>query len=615
MFNAYHLINAVPVAFVGIVALWAAASRRHWFLRTAVVLAVVTAPLLIPAYEITFEAAVQSLVIAIGVAIWRIVRWRRENSEPFIDSLRPRVSLQNLLFFSVIVAIVTAAIANSPKTLWLYPNPSFLIWPQWLVLASKGLFDGCAVLASAWLALGKLHWAVRTLGCIVATTAAAAGSAFIFAGVNNVYWWQIGGYSSGVGRPSVFHEFLWYLLPEWIKVYAVIVGLVYIWVWLLQRANFPTNLPRPAGARTSEPRTAVRHRRRVAAYTLLIAALPTYLLLRLLNPTPIPRTALIEPNGYDALLEAGRMISPADDNVFSNRYTAAVTNQMVDASLANSAEAYIKLRNALTLPYGYPYPYERPPRDDLQAMGRLDGAIGTRIELLYESQEFDTRISTCRDVLRLAHERMNGPGIENDSEYIGWESLALGQLGALRTKLSASQCRELAEELSRLDGKRVPWKEIRHRLQVIDERTCWQFHLQTIAEAWSGIDRRETDEKWYFASRTKVRLAAIELALQAYQQEHGAPPKSLSELAPGYLPEVPLDPHIDAPFHYQITGNSYLLYGVGHDLVDNGGTPEEVLSWGQDGDITFEYLIREHHRRQQAASGNNAELPSQSAPT
>ena len=63
------------------------------------------------------------------------------------------------------------------------------------------------------------------------------------------------------------------------------------------------------------------------------------------------------------------------------------------------------------------------------------------------------------------------------------------------------------------------------------------------------------------------------LALRAYRLEKGHYPASLNELAPGYLKTIPVDPFSDAPLHYQLQGNKYLLWSVGPDGVNNHAAP------------------------------------------
>jgi hypothetical protein len=48
----------------------------------------------------------------------------------------------------------------------------------------------------------------------------------------------------------------------------------------------------------------------------------------------------------------------------------------------------------------------------------------------------------------------------------------------------------------------------------------------------------------------------------------------LKALIPEYLAAVPLDIFIDGPLRYQRQGNGYLLYSVGADRNDDGGSPK-----------------------------------------
>ncbi|MBW3624833.1 MAG: hypothetical protein KY468_15630 [Armatimonadetes bacterium] len=73
---------------------------------------------------------------------------------------------------------------------------------------------------------------------------------------------------------------------------------------------------------------------------------------------------------------------------------------------------------------------------------------------------------------------------------------------------------------------------------------------------------------------TQNRLLATALALRAYRLERGEYPESLSALVPAYLTRVPNDPFAPkTPLRYRRTDGSYLLYSVGPDGKDDGGTP------------------------------------------
>ena len=73
-------------------------------------------------------------------------------------------------------------------------------------------------------------------------------------------------------------------------------------------------------------------------------------------------------------------------------------------------------------------------------------------------------------------------------------------------------------------------------------------------------------------------MAAIEL----YRTRHGRYPASLDELVPEILSQPPVDPLHGLPFGYRLIpddphGRSYLLYSVGIDGGDDGGTEMDEL--------------------------------------
>lgn len=81
--------------------------------------------------------------------------------------------------------------------------------------------------------------------------------------------------------------------------------------------------------------------------------------------------------------------------------------------------------------------------------------------------------------------------------------------------------------------------------------------------------------KLHFQHLAERRIAAVMLALRLYQHDHGdALPRSMSELAPGYLPAIPSDPFDPAgkPFRYLPLHDPPILYSVGENGSDDGGS-------------------------------------------
>ena len=72
-------------------------------------------------------------------------------------------------------------------------------------------------------------------------------------------------------------------------------------------------------------------------------------------------------------------------------------------------------------------------------------------------------------------------------------------------------------------------------------------------------------------SNSELNGVFIGLALEAYHRKHSKWPNSLDELAPQYLPQVPIDLITGEPLHYKIVDKQPIVYSVGLDGDDDGG--------------------------------------------
>jgi hypothetical protein len=62
------------------------------------------------------------------------------------------------------------------------------------------------------------------------------------------------------------------------------------------------------------------------------------------------------------------------------------------------------------------------------------------------------------------------------------------------------------------------------------------------------------------------------LALTRYKLETGRWPQQLTELIPRYLPTTPIDPNDGKPIRYKLLDGNPLIYSIGSDRDDDGGT-------------------------------------------
>ncbi len=80
---------------------------------------------------------------------------------------------------------------------------------------------------------------------------------------------------------------------------------------------------------------------------------------------------------------------------------------------------------------------------------------------------------------------------------------------------------------------------------------------------------------WQMAESDAVLAGmSIRCAIEAVKLRTGAYPATLGDLSPDYLPELPKDPFSGEDFRYRVDtdAGTYLLYSVGPDKVDDGGT-------------------------------------------
>ena len=132
----------------------------------------------------------------------------------------------------------------------------------------------------------------------------------------------------------------------------------------------------------------------------------------------------------------------------------------------------------------------------------------------------------------------------------------------------------------RLSGKRTIMANYTHGMDaaIADAHQPYAAHLPPAALPG------DPESRFLLPVFASARLSEVEadtqnallltvLALQAYKSEHGTYPAALAALMPGYLRVVPADPFaLSGPLRYKRVGTNYLLYSVGPDGRDDGGS-------------------------------------------
>jgi len=95
-------------------------------------------------------------------------------------------------------------------------------------------------------------------------------------------------------------------------------------------------------------------------------------------------------------------------------------------------------------------------------------------------------------------------------------------------------------------------------------------------------------------NETQNGLMLLTLALHAYHLEQGHYPASLTELAPTYLKKLPNDPFaVGGTFLYHARGTNYVLYSVGPDGKDDGGTPIDDAAQHSNSSPNARYFVNQ----------------------
>jgi hypothetical protein len=98
--------------------------------------------------------------------------------------------------------------------------------------------------------------------------------------------------------------------------------------------------------------------------------------------------------------------------------------------------------------------------------------------------------------------------------------------------------------------------------------------LDAFSVLYSGVATTREGRLSFERNDMQTALLLTQTALRGHHLEKGAYPDTLQDLVPNYLTNAPLDPFdVQKPLRYHRVGDSYLLYSIGPDGVDNKGVP------------------------------------------
>lgn len=124
-----------------------------------------------------------------------------------------------------------------------------------------------------------------------------------------------------------------------------------------------------------------------------------------------------------------------------------------------------------------------------------------------------------------------------------------------------------------------PWRErgaddIDAEIAALKNAPLDRFRYVLLTILLPSLDRAGITAERVLVKRDAVQIA---IGLELYRRKTGAYPQSLADLAPKYLPSIPLDPCDGKPMRYKLVDGRPLIYSIGTDLKDDGGVAPTAL--------------------------------------
>lgn len=582
------LLLVTTFVCVGLLALWAANSPRHWFLRALVVFAVLAPLQAIPAYDLylTFAIAIALAWFTLIAIRWGRRRRQRKLSGSTPATASPRFSLRSALFVTASLAIALAVGTHVPSETW-------RIWPAWMISAFMlwiGIFPIwltanphlgrwlriCFFLtSSALLAFGFNIWGGALFTLISFTVFATQP--------NTIPWWH------------------------WFGVTAVAQLLLYV-------GNAIGGLRIPGAGRRVITEWAVvppSHHLRPVLFSIFLVAIsfaPIGTIWELLHPTPAPLEQVPMPNGIEEIVKLGQRLEQCavlklddQDVIDFDRLTVAVAAQQAD---------YAELSRVLEVPGWIAVRYDNTylDTDDLSSRRRVCRFLSAKCDVEIRAKRMDDAIATELAMLKLA-DRFHQGGVAVDFLVASaCDGIAHDQIYKSIELFDKQQCAVMQQQLASVESHRRGIEDVLLREHIYMQRTMgWvsqlvEFIGRLASDSPAGWDVDEAVANSYHRTLAIERMLILKLAIRAYQLDHGVPPTQLAQLVPTYISTIPIDPFdpTGQPLRYRVTADGYALYSVDRDGNDDAArpAPEDVVMFpvpeaNVDGDLTLEATFAE----------------------
>jgi hypothetical protein len=319
-----------------------------------------------------------------------------------------------------------------------------------------------------------------------------------------------------------------------------------------------------------------------AALVLGIITLMAFVYGRSTTFPPLPN-----PNGYDDFLQAGALLSGQVGDFRD------MSHEDLQALVATNGKSLTLVRSGLkkqcALPTQTYLLNSAAMSADLPLLKQIAQLLAAEGRLAELDGRLDDAAQSYLDAMRFGNELSRNGFVINRLVGIACSAIGSIPLAKLTPKLECEQLKPIIAELDELDHASVTWQEVwraesifmRHELRKIPNPVAW------VPQWWQARKVVQSSEANHLKAAARLRLLETEVALRCYRDKQGLPPAQLTQLVPQYLQRLPQDPFNTQPLVYRAQGTNWLLYSIGPDGKDDGGTPAGRGTSGK-GDLLFD---------------------------
>jgi hypothetical protein len=270
----------------------------------------------------------------------------------------------------------------------------------------------------------------------------------------------------------------------------------------------------------------------------IVGGLVAFLVFRPLPPLPI----LPNPNGYDDLLNAAKLVST--NTTGYAKMSVYQLRPLVDGNRGALSLARDGLEKGCAVPVQYSQDGMRDVNRNNVKLRTLAQAFAAEGRLAELENRPGAAVDSYVDLMRLGAATAHG-GILVDA-MVGSAIESIGSTGLQKfvNQADANTCRETAAALEALDAVRPSWPDV---LQQEDNWICRTFGMRAVLVEFiyrQQLKQRngQRAQKSFVAEQLKLRRLMIDFASRAYELDKGHRPASAADLVPEYLKAIPKSP-------------------------------------------------------------------------